>query len=63
MSTVEVEFNPFDPSFAEDPYPHWRMLRERAPVHRTAIGFWVLTRYDDDDDNLHATSGMTGSMC
>ena len=47
MSTVEVEFNPFDPSFAEDPYPHWQLLREQAPVHRTAIGFWVLTRYDD----------------
>lgn len=47
MSTVEVEFNPFDPSFAEDPYPHWRALREHAPVHRTALGLWVLTRYDD----------------
>jgi cytochrome P450 len=47
MSTVEVEFNPFDPSFADDPYPHWKALREHAPVHRSAIGFWVLTRYDD----------------
>src|SRR5438876_1196608 len=47
MSTVEVEFNPFDPSFVGDPYPHWKALRERAPVHRTEIGFWVLTRYDD----------------
>ena len=47
MSTVEVEFNPFDPSFGEDPYPHWQLLREHAPVHRTAIGFWLLTRYDD----------------
>jgi cytochrome P450 len=47
MSTIEVGFNPFDPSFAEDPYPHWQLLREHAPVHQTAIGFWVLTRYDD----------------
>jgi cytochrome P450 len=47
MSTVEVEFNPFDPSFAEDPYPQWQRLREHAPVHQTSIGFWVLTRYDD----------------
>src|SRR5437016_1338687 len=47
MSTVEVEFNPFDPSFIDDPYPHWKALRERASVHRTEIGFWVLTRYDD----------------
>ena len=47
MSTVEVEFNPFDPSFAEDPYPHWKALREHVPVHQTALGLWVLTRYDD----------------
>jgi len=47
MSTVEVGFNPFDPSFAEDPYPHWKALREHAPVHQTALGLWVLTRYDD----------------
>jgi cytochrome P450 len=47
MSTIEVGFNPFDPSFVDDPYPHWQLLREHAPVHQTAIGFWVLTRYDD----------------
>jgi cytochrome P450 len=47
MSTVEVAFNPFDPSFSEDPYPQWRLLRHHDPVHQTPIGFWVLLRYDD----------------
>ena len=47
MSTVEVHFNPFDPSFVQDPYPHWQELRENDPVHETPIGFWVLTAYDD----------------
>ena len=47
MSTVEVHFNPFDPSFVQDPYPHWQELRENDPVHQTPIGFWVLTAYQD----------------
>ena len=47
MSTVEVHFNPFDPSFGENPYPQWRELRENDPAHETPIGFWVLTSYAD----------------
>jgi cytochrome P450 len=47
MSTVEVGFNPFDPSFAEDPYPHWQALREQDPVHQTPLGLWLLLRYED----------------
>lgn len=47
MSTVEVTFNPFDPAFAQDPYPQWELLREHDPVHRTPVGFSLLLRYDD----------------
>ena len=47
MATTEVEFNPFLPEFHADPYPFYRRLREQDPVHRTAMGFWVLTRYED----------------
>jgi cytochrome P450 len=39
--------NPLEPSFRDDPYPSLTRLREIAPVHRTPIGFWRLTRYDD----------------
>jgi cytochrome P450 len=47
MATTEVLFNPFLPEFHADPYPFYRRLREQDPVHRTPMGFWVLTRYDD----------------
>src|ERR1700712_5359975 len=40
-------FNPFEPEFAANPYSQYRLLREGAPVHRSLLGPWVLTRYDD----------------
>jgi pimeloyl-[acyl-carrier protein] synthase len=42
-----IEFNPMDPAFVADPYPMYRRLRAEEPVHRSPLGFWVLTRYDD----------------
>jgi cytochrome P450 len=44
---MTIAFNPFEPGFTDDPYPHWRALREEDPVHETPLGFWVLTRYED----------------
>ena len=38
-------YNPFDPAIAEDPFAYDALLREQAPVHRTALGFFVVTRY------------------
>ena len=35
------------PDGRRDPYPRYARLRELAPIHRSALGFWVLTRYDD----------------
>ena len=43
----EISFNPFDPEFRKDPHPFYDRLRTEQPVHRTPIGFVVLTRYDD----------------
>ncbi|HMN72824.1 MAG TPA: cytochrome P450, partial [Rhodoblastus sp.] len=40
-------FNLMDPAFVRDPYPAYRMLRENAPVWKSPMGVWVLTRYDD----------------
>lgn len=36
-----------DRAFLDDPYPVYRALRERAPVHRQPDGGYFLTRYDD----------------
>ncbi|HEV7733485.1 MAG TPA: cytochrome P450 [Candidatus Binatia bacterium] len=30
-----------------NPYPLYHQLREAQPVHRSALGMWVLSRYDD----------------
>ncbi len=40
-------FNPFEPGFAEDPYPQYAELCASNPVQRTPFGPWMLFRYDD----------------
>ncbi len=35
------------PEGRTDPYPRYHRLRELAPIHRSDLGMWVLTRYDD----------------
>jgi cytochrome P450 len=40
-------FNPFEPGFAEDPYPQYAQLCATNPVQRTPLGLWALFRHDD----------------
>ncbi len=40
-------FNPFEPGFAEDPYPQYAELCATNPVQRTPLGLWALFGYDD----------------
>jgi cytochrome P450 len=40
-------FDPFDPTWASDPFPLYADLRQRAPIHRNHLGFWVLARHED----------------
>jgi cytochrome P450 len=42
-----ITFNPLDPAFIADPYPFYHRLRETAPVFKTPMGFWLLSRYED----------------
>ena len=35
------------PEGRANPYPLYHQLRQTAPVHRTKMGMWVLSRYDD----------------
>ena len=46
-AAVSVGYNPFQPGFTDDPYPHLREMREADPVHHSPLGVWVLFRYDD----------------
>jgi cytochrome P450 len=40
-------FDPYDPLWASDPLPLYADLRERAPIHRNDLGFWVVARHAD----------------
>ena len=44
---VEPSFNPLSPEFIRNPYPHYHRLRERDPVHRSPLGFFVASRHED----------------
>ena len=45
-----VAYNPLSPRVTQDPYPVYRELRERDPVHRSRLmDTWLLTRYRDVD--------------
>jgi cytochrome P450 len=46
-SPVRERYDPFDPEVQADPYPSYRWLRDVEPVHLTASGFWVVSRFDD----------------
>lgn len=50
----EPLFNPFDPAFRANPYPFYDTLRGAEPVHRTALGMVVLTRYEDVSATLRS---------
>ena len=54
--TAAVSTTDADALFAElfltaegraDPYPLYHQLRQAEPVHRSRLGMWVLSRYDD----------------
>ncbi|MCP5056439.1 MAG: cytochrome P450 [bacterium] len=43
-----IAFNPMRSDLRVNPYPFYRELREKSPVHRAyAADGWVLSRYDD----------------
>jgi cytochrome P450 len=42
------DYDPCRPEWRDDPYPPYRELRERAPVHfAPETGAWCVSRYDD----------------
>jgi vitamin D3 1,25-hydroxylase len=45
--TDAVMYNPFEPGFAEDPYPQYAAIRADGRVHHNPLGLRVLSHYDD----------------
>lgn len=54
MTDTELLFNPLQPGFINDPYPHYQRMRDVDPVHEHPLGFWLVTRYDDVSALLRA---------
>ena len=47
QSHARKAFNPLDPDYIKNPYPFLAELQDSDPVHKSASGAWVLTRYED----------------
>lgn len=39
--------NPFEPGFFADPYAQYAAVREANPIHRSPLGPWLITRWED----------------
>jgi cytochrome P450 len=65
LDTSPLVYDPMDPQTQNDPYPVYRRLRDEDPVHRTARGFWVLSRFEDvyqaalDTPTFSSAQGLT----
>jgi cytochrome P450 len=47
-SDATIEYDPFSWEVLEDPYPIYRLLRDRQPAYWNARrGFWALSRFED----------------
>jgi len=64
-----VSFDPFSPAWRDDPYPKYRELRDRAPVHWSPeAGVFCVSRYEDvmgvlrAHDRLSSRAMMTQLM-
>ena len=45
---MDPGFDPLDPGYLADPYPHYARFRKEAPVfYAPKIEFWVVSRYED----------------
>ena len=48
VTQAPLDYDPFAAATIANPYPWYRRLRDEAPLYRQeALGFWVLSRYDD----------------
>lgn len=57
-----VFYDPSDPRWSLEPGPMFDEIRERAPVHRTPDGYWVISRHADCLDVLRHRSASSDSL-
>ena len=46
-SSAVPSFSPDAPEIHADPYPAFGRLRELDPLHRSDLGYWVVSRHED----------------
>jgi cytochrome P450 len=47
-AATSIDFHPYEPSFAADPYPVYARLREQSPIFRSAeLAMTMFARYED----------------
>ena len=51
---MPFDFDPYDSTVMDDPYPAYQFLQENGPVHYShALRSWILTHYDDVRPSLN----------
>jgi cytochrome P450 len=45
--TSVIGLNPFEPGFYDNPYAQYAAIRSADPIHRSALGPWLITRWAD----------------
>jgi len=65
VSKVQIQYDPFDATVIDDPYPIYRLLRDEDPVYHAAESdTWVLSRHTDvqtallDHDSYSSVDGV-----
>lgn len=53
------DYNPFDRTFAIDPFSYYARMRADGGVHRWSSGFWTIARYDDVATAMKDTSAFS----
>ena len=52
-----IGLNPFEPGFYDDPYRQYAEIQATRPIHKSDLGPWLVTRWDD----VHAVLRKPGT--
>jgi len=57
VADTVIGLNPFEPGFYENPYRQYAAIQANDPVHKSALGPWLVTRWED----VHAVLRKPGT--